>query len=199
MSFPEASLAKFAEKKDYSLERNQHEKTLKREKYALVSERKTKWTEEVFRLEIVRVVKEHGFLPPASYLDAQTDFLGLADAVQKFGGFRKIKEIYNIPDRLRLFDKQGSIWNSFPEPALSNYLLSKGVKASKGERYPVGYSEVSGKAYGIYDMHFVASAGHLLGCKLTLKYGGIILAGVVRRSMPKYVQRKKQSSPGTNR
>ena len=172
ISFPEASLATFAEKHNYSIERNQHEKTLKREKYALVSESKTKWTEEVLRLEIVKVVKEFGFLPPSPFLQTQNGFQGLAGAIQKFGGIKKIKETYNITDRLRLFDKQGSIWNSFPEAALSNYLLSKGIKAKKGERYPVGYSESSEKAYGIYDMHFIASAGFLSGRKLNIEIWG---------------------------
>jgi hypothetical protein len=45
-------------------------------------------------------------------------------------------------------------WRSRPEACLSNFLYARGVQHKKGERYPDGYAEQSGKRHGRYDVHF---------------------------------------------
>lgn len=156
----QSSLRSFAEKKGVAAELKQY------------IDRHSKWTPELLKSEIARAVREYGFLPPTPFLNGENGYQGLGSAITSYGGMKTIKELYQIPDRLRLFDKQGSIWASFPESALSNYLLSKGVKAKKGERYPAAYAEMSGMAYGVYDMHFVATAGPLTGRQLNIEIFG---------------------------
>ena len=38
-------------------------------------------------------------------------------------------------------------------------MIARGVKIAKGENYPAAYAALSGRKYGIYDMHFVALTG----------------------------------------
>jgi hypothetical protein len=62
--------------------------------------------------------------------------------------------------RPRYFDSRiGIRWRSRPEACLSNFLYARGVEHKRGERYPQDYTEKTGRAYGRYDLHFIAQSG----------------------------------------
>jgi len=50
-------------------------------------------------------------------------------------------------------------WRSRPEACLSDFLHARGIEHKAGRRYDDGYAEVSGKRYGLYDLHFVGQDG----------------------------------------
>lgn len=55
--------------------------------------------------------------------------------------------------------RNGMRWRSRPEACLSNFLYARGIEHKRGERYPQGYSEQSGRRYGCFDLHFVSATG----------------------------------------
>jgi len=55
--------------------------------------------------------------------------------------------------------RNGMRWRSRPEASLSDFLYARGIQHKRGERYPEGYSEQSGRTYGMFDLHFVSTAG----------------------------------------
>jgi hypothetical protein len=55
--------------------------------------------------------------------------------------------------------RNGMRWRSRPEASLSNFLYARGIEHKRGERYDSGYSEQSGRHYGVLDMHFISSTG----------------------------------------
>ena len=150
---------------------NLHEEYLEQKKLSN-GRRVKKWTDETLKTAIKKVVKEYGFLPPKGFLNAENGLQGLGSAIQKFGGHKAIKEKYKIGERLGLYDKSGQIWASFPEASLANYMLSKGVRPMKGHRYPDAYAKMSGMNYGVFDMHFVATTGHLQNKMLNIEIFG---------------------------
>lgn len=55
--------------------------------------------------------------------------------------------------------RNGLRWRSRPEACLSNFLYARGIEHKRGEHYPQGYAEQSGRLYGSFDLHFVPAAG----------------------------------------
>jgi hypothetical protein len=67
------------------------------------------------------------------------------DIVEKYGGIRT-----------RLTSKNGLVWRSYPECAVSDYLYVRGVQHTLGKRYDLS-SVTSCSSNGVYDMHFIAN------------------------------------------
>lgn len=57
--------------------------------------------------------------------------------------------------------RAGIRWRSHPEASLSNFLFARGIEHRRGERYPSEYSELTGRAYGFYDVHFQGIDGEV--------------------------------------
>jgi hypothetical protein len=55
--------------------------------------------------------------------------------------------------------RSGLRWRSHAEASLSNFLYARGVPHRRGSRYPKEYEDQSGRAYGMYDMHFDGRLG----------------------------------------
>jgi len=55
--------------------------------------------------------------------------------------------------------RNGMRWKSRPEACLSNFWYARGVAHKRGEHYPEGYAEQSGRHYGCFDLHFASQTG----------------------------------------
>ena len=71
-----------------------------------------------------------------------------------------LREAIGLPPSARFFQSRSGVrWRSRPEACLSNFFLARGVEHKRGEAYPAGYAEQSGRARAHYDMHFRAADG----------------------------------------
>lgn len=107
-----------------------------------------------------QTVVEHGELPAMEWFrkNGQT---GLVNAV-----FRSGHSWEELRQHLGQFTKSnfrqsrnGMRWLSQPEASMSDFLYARGIEHKRGERYHDGYSLISGRRHGTYDMHFVATDG----------------------------------------
>jgi len=113
------------------------------------------------------VVRKQGFLPPAAWFQ-----------INQMGGL--IQAVYNLDrnwDDIRqalglsvgktfVESRNGMRWRSHPEASLSNFLFARGIKHWYGRKYPKEYAQVSGRAYGYYDLHFPRKVGKVVDVEI---------------------------------
>lgn len=120
----------------------------------VVNKEKPIWTSQKIDETMKFIIKKYGFLPPSGFIDDELGNLRkFHAALYNNGGLEYYKEKYAIIDRLRNYDVLKRRFRSFPEAALSNWLISKQIIPDMGEKYPQSYKEFSGKS-AWYDMHF---------------------------------------------
>ena len=103
-----------------------------------------------------------GHLPPASWFQANgygslvgsVYYLGKTweDLRQDLGDFHSSQFVES---------RNGLRWRSHPEASLSNFLHARGIPHRRGQRYPDEYALVTGRSYGMYDLHFDGLAGEV--------------------------------------
>lgn len=96
-----------------------------------------------------------GHLPPAAWFQANGKG-ALVGAIYNHGktweDLRAALADFNSSQFVE--SRSGIRWRSHPEASLSNFLYARGIEHRRGERYPEAYSEATGRAYGLYDLHF---------------------------------------------
>lgn len=112
----------------------------------------TNWTEKYFDNISNTLIKEHGLIPPASWLRANGYGSYLSFAYSKGWNVQVLQERYNFITHNT--SRAGIRWRSHPEVCVSNFLYSRGIKHCVGKRYPLQYNVQSGFQSGTYDLHF---------------------------------------------
>jgi hypothetical protein len=119
-----------------------------------------RWTWERVVREARQAQLSQGFLPPAAWWQANGSG-SLVQAVYQLGrtweGLRA--ELGDFQSSLFVEARNGMRWRSHAEASLSNFLYARGIAHHRGSRYPEGYKEETGRAYGIYDMHIEGLRG----------------------------------------
>lgn len=117
--------------------------------------------------ELDDVVDEAGFLPTAGAL-RQSGYGSLVQYVYDSGkSWADLRSHYNSDTGSSFVESRGGHrWRSHPEASLANFLYARGIRHKVGERYPADYETFSGRAYGMYDLHFVASDGRWIDVEI---------------------------------
>lgn len=114
-----------------------------------------------------RVLKEareaqfsQGFLPPAAWWHTNGGG-SLVNAVYLLGRtWEDLRaELGDFRSSQFVESRNGLRWRSHAEASLSNFLYVRGIPHRRGERYPQDYEAATGRAYGIYDLHFDGHVG----------------------------------------
>lgn len=121
-----------------------------------------RWTWERVREAASEIKVRMGHLPPASWFQANgygslvgsVYYLGKTweDLRQDLGDFNSSQFVES---------RNGLRWRSHPEASLSNFLHARGIPHRRGQRYPDEYALVTGRSYGMYDLHFDGLAGEV--------------------------------------
>ncbi len=118
------------------------------------------WTWPKIVSQARAIVEREGFLPPASWFDANGK-QGLIQAVYNLG-----KTWEALRDELGDFktsnfveSRNGMRWRSHPEASFSNFLYARGIEHKRGEKYPDEYTKQSHQSYGYFDLHFKSKKG----------------------------------------
>jgi hypothetical protein len=119
-----------------------------------------RWTWERVLKEARDAQLSQGFLPPAAWWQAN-ERSSLVQAVYLLGRtWENLRaELGDFQSSQFVESRNGMRWLSHAEASLSNFLYARGVPHRRGERYPQDYEEASGRAYGMYDMHFDGRLG----------------------------------------
>jgi hypothetical protein len=96
-----------------------------------------------------------GFLPPAGWWQ-DNNGASLVQAVYSLGHtWEDLRaELEDFHSSQFVESRSGLRWRSHPEASLSNFLYARGIPNRRGTRYPQAYEDLTGRAYGMYDMHF---------------------------------------------
>ena len=131
------------------------------------------WNDETLDKFIRDIIKKYDCFPPQQFLKASgySNFVNamfraritVEDIEKKYGGTHH---------RVRLFCRNKMLWNSYPETACSNFFWSRGITVFKGSNYPEGYTEMSGRDHGIFDMEIIATIGELKGQRIYIEIWG---------------------------
>lgn len=149
--------------------KNKKENHKKRPDLIIKNIKNKKWTDENIDQTMLFIIKKYGYLPPADHIDDEIGNLKkFHSALLRNGGIPFYKNKYCIIDRLRNYDILNRRWRSFPEAACSNFLISKDIIPSIGEKYNENYKKIYGKS-AWYDLHFISP---LTGKKINIEIWG---------------------------
>ncbi len=119
-----------------------------------------RWTWERILREAKAVKVAQGFLPPAAWWQAN----GGGSLVQSLYALGRTwedlrAELGDFQSSQFVESRNGLRWRSHAEASLANFLYARGIPHRRGTRYPKSYEQLTGRAYGIYDMHFDGRLG----------------------------------------
>jgi hypothetical protein len=143
-------------------------------KYRGVIKPKWTWDEAIKR---ARQIKDRfGSLPTLEWFrHPDNGLVSLANAVFKTGHtWQDLRDAVGDPSTGAFVQSRNCRrWRSRPEAALSDFLHARGVEHRPGERYAETYSEISGRRYGVYDMHFKAADGRWIDVEIWGRLEGL--------------------------
>lgn len=118
-------------------------------------QRRWSWERVVESASAIRA--ELGFLPPAGWF-RENGYQSLVQFLYRLGKtWEELRQaVGDSASGIFVKSRSGIRWRSHPEASLSNFLFARGIEHRRGDRYPEGYELASGRAYGIYDLHFRA-------------------------------------------
>lgn len=124
------------------------------------TEIRQRWTWDRIVSEARKVQSEQGFLPPAAWWQAN----GRASLVQAIYLVSRTwedlrAELCDFHSSQFVQSRNGLRWRSHAEASVSNFLHARGISHWRGSRYPKEYEDQTGRAYGMYDVHFVGGRG----------------------------------------
>ena len=124
------------------------------------SEIRQRWTWDRIITEAKEVQQTEGFLPPAAWWQSN----GRGSLVAAVYLLRRTwedlrAELGDFRSSQFVGSRSGLRWRSHAEASLSNYLYARGVRHRRGERYPKAYEKLTGRTYGMYDLHFYGRSG----------------------------------------
>jgi hypothetical protein len=116
---------------------------------------KPKWSWNVAIATAKKIAEGEGDLPTVQQC-RKIGLASLTSAVHNAGKtWDDLRSALGLQPSPRFYaSRSGKRWRSRPEACFSNFLYARGVEHKKGERYPVEYSEQSGRHWGQYDLHF---------------------------------------------
>lgn len=120
-------------------------------------ERLESWTLENIITTASQIKDKFGYLPSPTWF-SQNGYSAMISALytkhkHSWPNLRHEVEAIEAPAVVGQ-SRVGLRWRSKAEACLSDFLYARGVEHQKGRKYPQKYAEVSGKKYGMYDMHF---------------------------------------------
>jgi len=121
-----------------------------------------RWTWERVVREARQAQLTQGFLPPAAWWQANGGG-SLVQALYQLGRtWEDLRaELGDFQSSQFVESRCGLRWRSHAEASLSNFLYARGILHRRGSRYPKEYEDLTGRAYGMYDMHFEGRLGPL--------------------------------------
>lgn len=121
-----------------------------------------RWTWDRVVREARQVQLAQGFLPPAAWWQANGG-ASLAQAVYLLGRtWEDLRaELGDFQSSQFIESRNGLRWRSHAEASFSNFLYARGIPHERGARYPKEYEDQTGRAYGMYDMHFDGREGRM--------------------------------------
>jgi hypothetical protein len=124
------------------------------------AELRERWTWERVVREAQQARLTQGFLPPAAWWQANGG-ASLVQALYQLGRtWEDLRaELGDFQSSQFVESRSGLRWRSHAEASLSNFLYARGVSHRRGSRYPKEYEDQTGRAYGMYDMHFEGRLG----------------------------------------
>ncbi|AZI37870.1 hypothetical protein [Caenibius tardaugens] len=119
-----------------------------------------RWTWDRVVEEARQIVATQGNLPPAAWFQ-QNGHQSLVQAVYYLDrSWEALRDaVGDFITSTFVESRNGIRWRSHPEASLSNFLYTRGIEHRRGDRYPDTYAEETGRAYGFYDLHFLARDG----------------------------------------
>lgn len=119
-----------------------------------------RWTWDRIVQEAQKVTAEQGNLPPAAWFQ-QNGHQTLVQAVYYLGHtWEALRDaVGDFATSTFVESRNGLRWRSHPEASISNFLYARGIEHRRGDRYPDAYAAETGRSYGFYDLHFLASDG----------------------------------------
>lgn len=129
------------------------------------------WTAERFSKVTAEIIAKFGCI--STTVLANNGCSGYINHIKQFGPDIATIRLNNGVDKVELRDIDGTVWLSLIEVNVATYMLARGVKIAKGENYPAAYAALSGRKYGVYDMHIAALTGDHKGKKMNTEiFGG---------------------------
>jgi hypothetical protein len=124
------------------------------------SDTRERWTWDRVLKDARAAQRSQGFLPPAAWWQA-TGHGSLVQAVYLLGRtWEQLRvELEDFQSSQFVESRSGLRWRSHAEASLSNFLYARAIPHRRGSRYPKSYEELTGRAYGLYDLHFDGQRG----------------------------------------
>lgn len=119
-----------------------------------------RWSWERVVREARQAQEAQGFLPPAAWWQANGG-ASLVQAIYQMGRtWEDLRAALGDFHSSKFVESRSGLrWRSHAEASLSNFLYARGIPHSRGSRYPKEYEDLTGRAYGMYDMHFEGRLG----------------------------------------
>lgn len=154
-----------------------------RSRKMITSRGKELWTVDRIYKTAEEIIQKYAMLPPTAYLIDQ-GYASFVTSIHKFKiKYDDLKVKYNCPDDERRISRDGKSWLSAAEAGACNFLISRGIVVTHGRTYPKEYAKITGKAYGVYDMHFKATVGKYAGDWMDVEIFGGYYAGGEERAI----------------
>lgn len=121
-----------------------------------------RWNWERVLKEAREVQRSMGFLPPAAWWQANGRGSLVQALYQDGRTWEDLRvELGDFQSSQFIESRNGIRWRSHAEASLSNFLYSRGIVHRRGERYPAEYKAETGRAYGLFDLHFDGKLGQV--------------------------------------
>lgn len=131
-----------------------------------------KWTPTEIDRVAKQIIDQHGHILPQAWLFAN-GYSGFVKAVTtRAHGLNSVRNKLYSAQFTRPFSRDGQVWDPWAEAGLANSLWARGIDVTGGSRYPEAYKEFSGKAYGKYDVEFIATQPPFQGMLIHVEVWG---------------------------
>lgn len=130
-------------------------------------EEKPRWSWEQAIVTASDLLETEGDLPtiPWCRKNGQSHLVNVV--FQTGHTWEELREAIGLPPSPRFYQSRSGLrWRSRPEACLSNFLHARRIEHRRGEPYPDGYAEASGRARARYDMHFRAADGEWINVEV---------------------------------
>ncbi len=117
------------------------------------------WNCNVFEEICNEIITKYGYIPPAQFLRDNNYGAFVSYMYKNNYTYEQLNKKFNINSNPKHMCRNGMNFRSLAEACLANYLYSRSIPIKQGERYSDTYSQLTGRKYGMYDLHFIATNG----------------------------------------
>ena len=156
---------------DLAKEMNIYDEWKKQRHKLIVGKVRQQWTLEIFEQKTKEIIKKYGNVPAAEFLRTNGFRTYITYMYSKNIKMADLQKKYNFK-KTKWISKNDMYWLSHAECCLANFLYSRGIEIKNGEKYPDEYSKLTGRKYGIYDLHFKCKIGEFVNNWISVEVWG---------------------------